>query len=367
MAKPPQRGAEIQAYILSQVEAHPADIARVTAEHFGISRQAANKHLARLVATDQLVAEGSTKSRKYAPKLLLDETIELKVSRKLEEHVVWRQRVSPLLSGLPENVVDICHYGFTEMLNNVIDHSGSEVVQIIVRRSPTRIEIRITDLGVGIFRKLVSDLGLEDEQHAALELSKGKLTTDPKNHSGQGIFFSSRAFDDFSLLSRGLSIHVVNGETWLIDDELFPVEGTLEAGTTVTMRIQPASPRTLVSVFDRFSNKDNDYAFSRTNVPVALARVGEENLVSRSQAKRLLARLDRFEDVLLDFKGVDSIGQAFADEIFRVFAAEHPTVKLQTLNTTAAVDQMVRRALAHAAEDRRLASTAVGQAAGKAH
>jgi len=130
------------------------------------------------------------------------------------------------------------------------------------------------------------------------------------------------------------------------------------------MTIRPTSPHTLEGVFNRFSNKDDDYRFSRTHVPVALARDGEENLVSRSQAKRLLARLDRFEDVHLDFKGVESIGQAFADEIFRVFATEHPTVKLQPLNTTAAVDRMIRRALAHAAEDRRLASAAGGPAAG---
>jgi len=189
MAKAPQRGAEIQSFILSQVEAHPADIAKVTAEHFGISRQAANKHLARLVADDQLAAEGSTKSRRYAPKLLLEHSTELKVSKALEEHVVWKERMGPLLEGLPENVISICHYGFTEMLNNVIDHSGSEQVAITVQRTSTQIQIQIVDLGVGIFRKLVDDLGLEDEQHAALELSKGKLTTDAKNHSGEEFSF----------------------------------------------------------------------------------------------------------------------------------------------------------------------------------
>ncbi len=77
-----------------------------------------------------------------------------------------------------------------------------------------------------------------------------------------------------------------------------------------------------------------------------------ETPMARSQAKRLLARLDRFEDVVLDFAGVESIGQAFADEIFRVFAADHPAVKLQATNTTPAVDRMIRRALAHASEDR---------------
>lgn len=90
------------------------------------------------------------------------------------------------------------------------------------------------------------------------------------------------------------------------------------------MKIAAGSPRTLDSVFDQFSNKDDDYRFSRTSVPSALARVGDENLVSRSQAKRLLARLDRFEDVILDFNGVDSIGQAFADGILASSRASTP-------------------------------------------
>lgn len=352
MATAAARGAEIDAFVLEEVEKHPNDIAKVVAERFSISRQAANKHLARLVADGKLTAEGSTKSRVYAPMLLLDEKFELPVSKALEEHWVWKERVAPLLKDLPKNVFDICYYGFTEMLNNVIDHSGSEWVSIKLKRSSTQIEIQIVDLGVGIFRKLVESLGLPDEQQAALELSKGKLTTDPKNHSGQGIFFTSRSFDHFSLLSRGLNVGVINGQSWLFDDKLFPV-GMIDAGTGVKLEIRTNSKRALEEVFDQFSNKDDDYRFSRTNVPVALAREGHENLVSRSQAKRVLARLDRFEDVVLNFEGVESIGQAFADEIFRVFAAEHPGVRLSTMHTTLAVDRMIRRALAHAAEDRK--------------
>jgi anti-sigma regulatory factor (Ser/Thr protein kinase) len=351
MAKAAARGAEIEAFVLATVEQHPSDIARLTAEHFAISRQAVNKHLARLVAEGKLTAEGSTKSRTYAPKLLVDEEFELPVSKSLEEHQVWKERVAPLLNELPQNVIDICHYGFTEILNNVIDHSGSAEVKIEIRRSPTEVWLCVADSGVGIFRKLVDAFSLADEQQAALELSKGKLTTDPKNHSGEGIFFSSRAFDRFSLLSLGLSVAVVGGQSWLLDEKLYPVDMP-EKGTIVGMIIRTASARTLESVFDQFSNKDDDYRFTRTNVPVALVRSGDENLVSRSQAKRLLARLDRFADVVLDFNGVESIGQAFADEIFRVFAAEHPGVKLQPLGTSAAVDRMIRRARAHAAEDR---------------
>ena len=51
--------------------------------------------------------------------------------------------------------------------------------------------------------------------------------------------------------------------------------------------------------------------------------------ISRSEAHRLLTGFDRFRAVVLDFKGVEEIGQGFADETFRVWAAAHPLVKLK--------------------------------------
>ena len=57
-----------------------------------------------------------------------------------------------------------------------------------------------------------------------------------------------------------------------------------------------------------------------------------------------MARLDRFKEVVLDFKGVTMIGPAFADEIFRVFSTQHPEVKLTPINAVDAVLQMIPRA-----------------------
>ena len=70
---------------------------------------------------------------------------------------------------------------------------------------------------------------------------------------------------------------------------------------------------------------------------------GYENLVSRSQAKRLLARVDRFKEVILDFADVHSIGQAFADEIFRVFSSQHPDVRIRVVNANDNILKMIRR------------------------
>ncbi len=348
MVKAPPRAAEIEAFIADQVVEHPSDIARLTAERFGISRQAVNRHLARLVEEGKLSAEGSTRSRKYVPVLRVKETFDLPLSPSLEEHRVWMDRVEPLLGDIPENVREICSYGFTEMLNNAIDHSEGTKVSIQVRCSIAEIYLFILDDGMGIFRKIAKVLDLDDERHAIFELSKGKLTTDATRHSGEGIFFTSQMFDTFGLSSGDLALHRVKGESWLLDRREPWIQGdqAFIEGTLVLMKISPRSTRTSKEVFDRFSAPlDEDYGFVRTHVPVALARHGAENLVSRSQAKRLLARFERFKEVLLDFKGVPTIGQAFADEVFRVFANLHPDTRLTWHNATPEVEAMIRRAL----------------------
>ena len=88
----------------------------------------------------------------------------------------------------------------------------------------------------------------------------------------------------------------------------------------------------------------NGHAAHKTTVLLALERSKHQDLISRSQAKRVLSRFERFREVLLDFKGVSSIGQAFADEIFRVFKQSHPDVVILAINTTPEVDKMISRA-----------------------
>ena len=64
-----------------------------------------------------------------------------------------------------------------------------------------------------------------------------------------------------------------------------------------------------------------------------------------SANQRVAQRFERFKEVVLDFDGVPEIGQAFADELFRVFAGGHPDVRLKPINTSEAVAQMVRRTM----------------------
>ena len=184
-------------------------------------------------------------------------------------------------------------------------------------------------------------MNLFDERESVLELAKGKLTTDPSNHSGEGIFFTSRVFDKFLILSGGMIFSHDYGDDrdWIVEkDEQTP-------GTLVILKLNLQANQTLKSVFDQFTTGE-DFAFSKTVVPVALARYGEETLMSRSQAKRVVTRIEKFKTVMFDFTGIETIGQAFADEIFRVFANSHPEIELYPINANPDVQAMINRALA---------------------
>jgi len=161
-------------------------------------------------------------------------------------------------------------------------------------------------------------------------------------------------FDEFGILSESLFISCTrDGGDWLLEDRDRPIKGT-----SVNMDISPFSTHTTNEVFERYATAQDDYAFSRTHVVVALARQFQaEQLVSRSQAKRVMARLDRFKEVVLDFHGIDEIGPAFGDEIFRVFAAEHPETHITPINYNEAVGRMIRRTVVITPEPGHIAVT----------
>ena len=341
MTKVRVRGEAIRKYIIEHVEKHPIDIAKVTAEHFDVTRQAVNKHLNRLVAEEAITKTGNTRARVYKLRPIVTWRKDYAISDALAEDVVWREDIAMKLGQMPDKVLNIWHYGFTEMFNNAIDHSAGTRISVDLEKTAVSTQIAIYDDGVGIFRKIQAQLGLLDERHAVLELAKGKLTTDPARHTGEGIFFTSRVFDDFEILSGGVyfSHRFGTKEDWILERE------KASSGTVVWMKLNNHTARTLKKVFDQFTSGD-DYGFSKTVVPVKLAQYGDDTLVSRSQAKRLLVRIDRFKTVMLDFKGVESIGQAFADEIFRVFTNAHPGVELIELHANPDVQQMIHRARA---------------------
>ena len=329
----------VREFVFDEIEAGRSNLAKSIQDRFHVSRPTAHNYLRRLIDSGDVSRTGQGQYE------LVHEIHELSfLVDGLEEDRVWSEEIEPLLSQLPQNVRDIWHYGCTEMINNVIDHANSKVVDILVNKTARSTRISVSDTGIGIFRKIASALKLEDDRHAVVELAKGKVTTDPDNHTGEGIFFSSRVFDHYLIVSGAvLFTHDTDGDhDWIFGGEE-PQEEV--RGTVVIMELRNSSNKTLQDVFDQYATDTEDYRFDKTIVPIRLMTYGDDRLVSRSQAKRLLNRIDRFSHVILDFDGVDAIGQAFSDEIFRVFASKNPEIEIVATQANEQVSRMINRAI----------------------
>lgn len=252
----------------------------------------------------------------------------------LEEDVVWREVRELLFAASHSNARDISGYVFTEMLNNAIDHSEGNRVHVSVRDGDESVQFVIKDDGCGVFKKLQSSLGLERTIDSIGELSKGKRTTAPVKHTGEGIFFSSKAATIFMLESTELA--------WRVDNELsdFTVmKSSVTTGTTVTVTVSKRTSRRLAEIFGEFTQ---DYEFVKTRPSVKLFETGLD-FISRSEAKRLMQGLEKFEEIDLDFQKVEWVGQGFVDEVFRVWQSEHPDTVLGAINMNQEVEFMVER------------------------
>lgn len=346
------RKEQIQLFIIKHIEKNNADIAKFSSEHFNISRQAINKYLKEMVDSGILIKEGTTRNRKYKLAILEELNKAYYTSDSLEEHIIFNDDLIEILKGLPKEVVKIWDYCLTEMLNNALSHSGCEVIIIKASRTAKSVRISICDNGIGIFKKIQKALNLKNEQEAVFELYKGKLTTAPAEHSGEGIFFTSRMLDNFNILSGDTYFRhdIDDSEDYVIDVTDFIIDHKAEdcAGTLIVMELVNDAKQTMKEVFDRFAGpEDEDHAFYKTIIPVKKAEEIGGSLISRSQAKRLLTRSDKFKSVVFDFKDVEFIGQAFADQIFRVFANANPAIKLEYSHVNDDVLKMIKRALHH--------------------
>lgn len=329
----------IRRFIIRNVSDYPREIVKTTAEKFGMTERAVSTHVNRLCTDQILVATGTTTDRSHRLGILQEWRKTYEVVPNLSEDEAWGD-AAPVIGWLPENLLGIWNGGFTEMFNNAVDHSAGTRISVEIRRTAINTELALYDDGVGIFKKIQLALNLEDERHAILQLSKGKLTTDPKKHSGLGIFFTSRMFDSFDILSGGLFFtRESNRQTdWLMQRDQF------KNGTGVWMKIDNESTRSAQEIYNQYAGPEHDYAFAKTVVPVRLAQYSGDRLVSRSRAKMVLAGLDKFQIVYFNFKDVETIGQSFADEIFRVFANEHPEMQIESIHANPQVEQMIRLA-----------------------
>lgn len=316
---------------------------------FGVSRQYLNQLLSELIADKKILKIGGTRSAFYVSSLYAQKHPEIipNVFRKkyknelLEEHRVLMdiEKSFPILMDLSENIHSIFTFAFSEMFNNAIEHSRSKVIGVEIALRDEKLSFIVEDSGIGVFRNIMQKRKLESETQAIQDLLKGKTTTLPKSHSGEGIFFTSKSADKFILDSFGYYLTISK------EDTVVRQISTIKRGTRVVFEIDATSDVHLSDVFKKYTDASGDgyYGFDKTEIRVKLYTVGGVH-ISRSQARRILSGLEKFKVILLDFDKVPVVGQSFADEIYRVFQNMHPDIAIQEENMSEGVRFMVERA-----------------------
>lgn len=297
----------------------------------GVSRQAVSSHLRAMVARGVVRKSGEARGASFrlagtqkpgadASGVRIGKTLQL---RGLEEDLVFTEISLRLdLRGrLSPQAFALVRYAFTELLNNAIEHSQSAECRLSLIVGVHDVELEVRDAGIGVFQSIQSKFALRDEDAAVAELLKGKATTMSERHSGEGLFFTSKMADRFRLRSHRTVLKTARGgESVSIEAARFL------KGTDARFEVSARSRRRLDEVFKEYAPEEFDFRFERTRVLVSL---GLRECVSRSEARRMLARLESFREVVLDFRRVQELGQAFADEVFRVFLRANPRVTLR--------------------------------------
>lgn len=178
------KATTIRLFLLEAIKSGRLDYLQSVANLFGITRQAVHRHLADLVTLGYLTAEGNTRNRIYRIGRMRWHTAVYDITA-VDESTAYQRDFHFVFKDLPENIEEICHYGFTEMFNNALDHSEGRKLIVNAERTATSVTITIADDGEGIFLRIARLMGLPDPRESLLELSKGKLTTDPDHHTGK--------------------------------------------------------------------------------------------------------------------------------------------------------------------------------------
>ncbi len=327
---------------------------------FHVSRQYAHALMSQLVQDGLVIRLGKTRNAFYVRKKFIDAHPELVPHRfnlrlrntGLEEHAVLEKIETEFISlrTLSEHARNIFTFAFSEMLNNAIEHSEGKSITIELRSEEGVLIFVIRDNGIGVFRNVMRKKKLNSELEAIQDILKGKTTTIPHSHSGQGIFFTSRAADTFMLRSFN-QILIVDTEN---NDVRIERSTVPKRGTEVTFLLKMGTERHLSHVFREYTNltKESDYGFDKTDIHVKLYSASGVN-ISRSQARRILHGLEKFMFIRFDYEQVPLIGQAFADEIYRVFHNKYPHITLENIHMNESVAFMVERAKTDARREKK--------------
>ena len=334
----------IKRYMLEKIRQDDEKFIQKTMDSFGISVTTVKRYLQECLENQVLCMDEEKKTR-YKLKTT-SFAFDYQLCDNVDEDEIYYAHIRPLLEDDSKEALAIWYYAFTEMMNNVIEHSGYKNIYCVVKRDFLYTEISIIDDGQGIYKNVQTYwqniFGKKlTNQDVLAELYKGKFTTKPENHSGEGIFFTSKVLNEFAIWSdNAIFSQGCYDKDRFVQSHLISCYNKLnQIGTMVVMKLENQTTRTIKEVFDMYAPIEE--GFVKTKIPLAEVCPYAQP-VARSQARRILYRLEEFKQVEFDFEGVEFMGQGFADEVFRVFRNQYPGTELIPVNANPSVLGMIK-------------------------
>ena len=337
----------IEKIILNKINKNGFTTAADVVHETGFSRAYINRFFKELRDEGKIILIGKSNRARYIiadkEKLISEKKRILSFRSKIKNENLTEdtildsiKRNTGIFIGLNENIGSILNYSFTEILNNAIEHSESDNIEIRFIREKDTIRFEVLDHGIGIFNNIMQKRNLKNELEAIQDLLKGKHTTMPEEHSGEGIFFTSKMSDNLTISSSNKKLSFNN-----IIEDIFIQDIKNFKGTKVIFSINQNADRSIENIFKEYTGES--FEFDKTKVAVRLYKMGDL-YVSRSQARRIMSGLDKFRIIDLDYKHIKNIGQGFVDEVYRVWKNKYPEKEIISENTNENIDFMIGRA-----------------------
>ena len=328
---------KIKQFILNNISIHQKDIIYTAINQFGISRQAALKHMNALIDDNKVMAFGKTRDRRYKliPQVNYNKTIP--IDSNFISYEVTQKYILIHLKSLPKNIFQICEYSIEALINNVIDHAKATSLYVKLFLTYSDLHIILSDNGSGLFKNITTKLDLDHIQSAAIEIAKGQITTSPSEHSGDALNTIFHLFDKVKIDSSGFGIsYDSKNMKWKID------YSKQKQGTRVHLQINPNSERTIEDVFQKLFNKQKE----SFRIPINLIKDPSKNsLNSNLQAKNIFRGINYIKEIQFDFCHIDLIGPAFADELVRQSRSIDKEVVIDWVNANKTIDLLMKRAI----------------------
>lgn len=220
--------------ILEYLENNTGATGSQLAAMLNVSRQAVNKQLKPLVQSGIVIKEGDTRGtiyRMYRGKRT--SSVAKRLKKKLKPEEIDSEKLfdeAALFFNfnhlLTDNSRQLSRISFFEIIGNVVRHSGTAVCTVEWLLDPYNLQIRIRDLGRGIFQAIAEKKSFSEENEALTEVMKFGTESLEQLDTSRGIHYATKAADLISFRSHRTKITFDNLKPDVVVEELKFQEGT---------------------------------------------------------------------------------------------------------------------------------------------